>query len=329
MIITCASCLTKYHLDDTRISEKGAKVRCSRCKHIFYVVPPPETKEEIAENFESFARYHEELIEKDRKDIEAFPFEKEEKETKPGQAETEEEVEVTVEEEEEKHLFSDQPSQTRVESVPFPKYEGEMADVEEARPKKVAREEGRMRGRGSRRPSRLLALVVVIALLVIGLFYIWAEMESGGKLSSYIESPRQTVTQLWERILGTEREGLVVKDLTGYEEKVGEFPLFVIEGKLDNQSRKTKKHIKVRVTIFDQNRGKVAEKETICGRTISRGDLGSLPFDFFYGEMLLQPKTEMEMVARPGQTIPFMILFRDLPVQAKEFKVEIVEAPNL
>ena len=67
MIVTCASCLTKYQLDDSRISEKGAKVRCSRCKHVFYVVPPPETKEEVAENFESFAKFHEELIGKDQK----------------------------------------------------------------------------------------------------------------------------------------------------------------------------------------------------------------------------------------------------------------------
>jgi len=63
MVVTCSSCLTKFNLDDSRIQSKGVKVRCSRCKHIFYVVPPPETKEEIKENFESFAKYHEELME--------------------------------------------------------------------------------------------------------------------------------------------------------------------------------------------------------------------------------------------------------------------------
>ena len=62
MLVTYASCLTKYHLDDSKISEKGAKVRCSRCKHIFYLVKPPDTQEEVAEDFESFAKYHEELI---------------------------------------------------------------------------------------------------------------------------------------------------------------------------------------------------------------------------------------------------------------------------
>jgi len=68
MIITCASCLTKYRLDDSRIPEKGAKVRCSRCKHVFYVVPPPETKEEILEDLESFEKFHEGLMEPEKKE---------------------------------------------------------------------------------------------------------------------------------------------------------------------------------------------------------------------------------------------------------------------
>jgi hypothetical protein len=35
------------------------------------------------------------------------------------------------------------------------------------------------------------------------------------------------------------------------------------------------------------------------------------------------------MIAPSGKVVPFMIVFKDLPGQAKEFKVEIVEAPSL
>jgi len=35
------------------------------------------------------------------------------------------------------------------------------------------------------------------------------------------------------------------------------------------------------------------------------------------------------MVTPPGQTTPFMVILKDPPSQAQEFKVEIVEAPNL
>jgi len=40
MIITCPECLTRFHLDEDRVSDGGAKVRCSKCQHIFQVQRP-------------------------------------------------------------------------------------------------------------------------------------------------------------------------------------------------------------------------------------------------------------------------------------------------
>jgi predicted Zn finger-like uncharacterized protein len=37
MIVKCDQCDTKFKLDDTKVSERGTKVRCSKCKHIFIV----------------------------------------------------------------------------------------------------------------------------------------------------------------------------------------------------------------------------------------------------------------------------------------------------
>lgn len=37
MIIQCEKCQTKFRLDDSRITEKGVKVRCAKCKHVFMV----------------------------------------------------------------------------------------------------------------------------------------------------------------------------------------------------------------------------------------------------------------------------------------------------
>jgi predicted Zn finger-like uncharacterized protein len=45
MIITCPECLTKFHLDDERIPEEGAKARCSRCQHVFEVQKPASSDE--------------------------------------------------------------------------------------------------------------------------------------------------------------------------------------------------------------------------------------------------------------------------------------------
>ena len=37
MIIQCEKCLTRFRLDDSRVTEKGVKVRCTKCKHVFSV----------------------------------------------------------------------------------------------------------------------------------------------------------------------------------------------------------------------------------------------------------------------------------------------------
>jgi len=41
MIIICPQCLTKFNLDDGRVPDGGAKVRCSKCQHIFQVRQEP------------------------------------------------------------------------------------------------------------------------------------------------------------------------------------------------------------------------------------------------------------------------------------------------
>jgi predicted Zn finger-like uncharacterized protein len=39
VIIVCEKCGTRFQLDDGRVPVEGAKVRCSRCKHAFFVQP--------------------------------------------------------------------------------------------------------------------------------------------------------------------------------------------------------------------------------------------------------------------------------------------------
>ncbi len=335
MIITCASCLTKFNLDDSRISSQGVKVRCSRCKHVFYVVPPPETREEIIEGFQSFAKYHEELMGPGEKKLEGPP-----------------EAEVKKEEgapEEEAFLFSEKPPAEKAEKSVPPKKREEPAVAEKVEtlpplereekilpeePVRARREEEAPSRRRSalraekRGPSRFLALVVVLILVVFAVFYVWSELSSGGRLSPYLDYPVKKATELWNQIWGVEKEDLIVGDLGGYEEKIGDVTLSVIEGKVKNQSQFTKKYIKVRVMIFDRDKLKVAEKEAICGKVLDREELKKQPVEFFRGDMVVKPEAKQEMVPS-GKTTPFMVIFKDPPSQAKEFKVEIVEAPNL
>jgi predicted Zn finger-like uncharacterized protein len=338
MIITCASCLTKFNLDDSRIPAKGTKVRCSRCQHVFFIVPPQETREEVDENFESFAKYYrEELIgpeEKEGGDEKFESFVKPHKELPKPEEKEEEFPEFTAplkfekepraveeKEEEETFLFSEKASSGKgMKAVPSVEREPE---VKVSKPKKMVEKE-------RRGLSFSLVLVVVLILLVLGAFYyFWTRGGSAGQISTYLEYPIGKVTELWKQILGTEKKGLTIGDYKGYMEEIGGFSLYIIEGKVNNQSGFTKKFVKVKVAIFDQNKVKVAEKETLCGPIIDREELKTLPANFFVGEIVIRPKTQEEMIVPSGKTIPFMVIFKHLSSQAKEFTVDIVEAPNL
>jgi hypothetical protein len=300
-------------LDESKIPAKGAKVRCSRCQHVFFIVPSTESTEEQEpiEDFETFAKQHEELIEPGQREAEV-----------PSRPEFEKK-EITAQKEEEAFLFSEKAEERKVAEVSRAGFgEEEKAEVKPTRPKRMVQRERKA-------PSIIFALIVVLAVLIFGLFYLWTELRSKGKLSAYLEYPVKEATALWDQIWGMKQEDLVVRDLSRYDEKVGEFSLSVIEGKVRNQSSSAKRYIKIKVVIFDQNKDKVAEKETICGLNMGRGGLKNLPPDFFKGEMLIQPQTPREMIIPSGKDAPFMVIFKDLSSQAKEFKVEISEAPKL
>ena len=53
MILTCDRCETRFRLDENRLPAGGARVRCSRCKHAFFVnpggAPAPDVVHQLAE----------------------------------------------------------------------------------------------------------------------------------------------------------------------------------------------------------------------------------------------------------------------------------------
>lgn len=39
MVVQCEQCRTRFKLDDSKVGDKGVKVRCSKCRHVFIVRP--------------------------------------------------------------------------------------------------------------------------------------------------------------------------------------------------------------------------------------------------------------------------------------------------
>ncbi len=51
MIIQCEKCQTRFRLDDSRVKEKGVKVRCTKCKNVFRVQKDVSGEESLAPLF--------------------------------------------------------------------------------------------------------------------------------------------------------------------------------------------------------------------------------------------------------------------------------------
>jgi predicted Zn finger-like uncharacterized protein len=55
MIVTCPQCQTRFRIPDERVTAKGVKVRCTRCRHTFRVSRPAEPVEPAADPFAQFS----------------------------------------------------------------------------------------------------------------------------------------------------------------------------------------------------------------------------------------------------------------------------------
>jgi predicted Zn finger-like uncharacterized protein len=65
VIVTCERCATQFQLDDARVPKKGVRVRCSRCKNSFRVMPPGAAAAEQVEDLARRAREEGEDITQD------------------------------------------------------------------------------------------------------------------------------------------------------------------------------------------------------------------------------------------------------------------------
>ena len=179
MIITCASCLTKFNLEESRIPLRGAKVRCSRCHHVFYVVPPPKA-DPVPRDESGGLMADDDLVSENGQGEEVrIPDIASSPQTMAGLAE---ETDASL---------------PRSEPSPAPKpFRRERAEVQTFKTKRALQ---------SDKPNRslpVIALVIVLILLVIGFFCFWTGY--GGTLYSYVQYPARKIADVWNQFWGIE-----------------------------------------------------------------------------------------------------------------------------
>jgi pilus assembly protein FimV len=101
--------------------------------------------------------------------------------------------------------------------------------------------------------------------------------------------------------------------------------LFIITGKVRNGYTGTRGQIMLRGKLFSKGKVLVKTETTYAGVTITDQELGTLTIQEIKGQLNAVPKPEdIGTLVRPGQTLPFLVVFADLPEDLDEFVIETV-----
>ena len=345
MIIECERCHTKFNLDESLLKESGSKVRCSICKHVFTAFPPKEEPELEGFKTEKIEEAEILLQEETDKEEDIIPDVDKTIVTEAlegiGQGEEEEGIEA---------ISFEDISQIDSGFLREQEEEGLEVDIDEAmdRAEKVeekilAREEGE-RGEEikeikkpdkpqpiikKRRRSAVWITILLIVFILIGAavaLYVFKPDLLFEYFPSLTKSlPKEQVFDMGNKRLSINRDPA---DLKGYfidSEKAGK--LFVVKGSITNNYPDKRSFIRVRSNILDSKGKVVKSKIAYAGNTVSDKELLSLSMVEINNRLMNKfGKDKVNTNILPNSSIPFMIIFSNLPENISEFTVESISS---
>lgn len=329
MIIQCEKCRTKFRLDESLLRQEGSKVKCSVCKHVFIAYPPQSSIEEpspveLDEEFqETVALPTDELGEKglETEEPEAEEEIDFDKAFESALYEKEVEVEITSEDLEgyEPEDFEKEASEMdRAKEVPEPGPKLVEEPVVEAPP------EDQVEVLLPPKKSRVGLIILIIAFIIVAgaasIVYFAPQLIPDSL--SFLKMPEKKAL----KDLGVRR--LTFKGVTGSfinTSKSGQ--LFVVKGTVVNDYSKPRSFILVKASILDDKGKVVRSKRAYAGNSFSEEELKKLPFQEIEKAMKNpRGKDGSNVNIAPGSSVPFMIVFKDLPSDLSEFTVEAVSS---
>ena len=351
MVIQCESCRTAFNLDESLLKKEGAKVRCSRCRHVFTAYPSspvlsgetvespdvsesvtpvaPKKTDEILSEAEKGSEIEEEKsagaeLESDLDVIYQDVFSEADSSPPDEEAKRDDAVEDLFKEAsrgEEK--LADRPAPI------FPAMDMTEEDRTVVKEEKEAEDEPEHvpapKKKSSKRSMAVLIPLLFIVLGVAAAYYVWqADLIPPSVLSMLNgSSEKKGPADAGARLLQFGSVSGIFVDT----EKNG--PLFVIRGMVTNKYPQTRRHILIRGSILDNKGVVVVAKTAYAGNTFSEEELKTLPLD-----EITTAADNRDGMARQnldvaaGATIPFMIVFAKLPDDLSEFTVEAVSSSS-
>ncbi len=290
MIIQCEKCHAKFRLDDSKIPDQGRKVRCSKCQHVFWVrkaaAPPPPPPPPPPPLPPKEEDLDIKLDEEDAARMSEEPTEA----PQPTSREPEETFEPTV-------------------RIDLGAHE-ELAYEEEKEPAVPP---------PPRRKGKLVkALVGVVAVLVL-LGVVGVVLHQFDLLPFLSSSPPEAPTANLE---------VDHAKLDGKWEKNAQVPrIFVINGVLQNVSKKPRAFVKIQGLLLDRDSKTVKEVSAFCGNPIPEQDLRTkAPAEIQEAMKKREGQKGINRNIPPGGTVPFTVVFFDIPDGVESFAVKVLEA---
>jgi len=313
MLIQCEKCHTIFNLEETLLKKGGSKVRCSRCGNIFMAYPSVNGEKDVVEDAPVPS------IQSDTEIIDQLILIGDEEEPR-GVAEKNKAFEEDLE-----SVYGD------VLSEPVP-------DLEKMGPEIAPYNEGiepigKMVSQKKRSKGGLRIVLLAILLVILGgaaamtywnpeLIQPYLSFESFQPYLSFLKTPeKEKPADAGVRLLQLESVAGSFVD----SHKSGQF--FVIRGTVHSQYPKPRSHILIKGSILD-NKGKVIEsRDAYAGNTFTEEELKTLSV-----EEILKAMKNRDGMARQnfnvpsGSSIPFMIVYDNLPDTLSEFAVEAVSS---
>lgn len=345
MILTCPQCSTQFHINPKRIADTGTKVRCSRCKEVFLATkplpqPPPEPEQEDftftepehsepehsqPEQTETTTRFPPDPVDEEPEmptDIDDVDFDydrfqeldadKEFSDTKVDASanngdDTSEHLEKTKNSA--VALDNDAPDENLV-----PPWSAASDDADD----------GTETWQEAPKSSPFASLIRILLLLILAILIIAGVMvfmngpdHLNQILRQYFGQQAPSPPQLTGEMTLGEMDGKFIINEQGSE-------LFLIRGEVTNRFNQAQSAVQVKGILYDQHGKPLAQKTVFCGNPLTDEELRTLPFSELEQRMGNQfGKDLINMNIASGKTIPFAIVFRNLPENVSEFSVAV------
>jgi len=337
MIIECKQCGSKFKLDEGLIREEGSKVRCSVCKNVFKaypkgVTPMAEGKRKVVDQSlgetvtldtqPTLEEQKPEPLLEDTFEAELAKALQEEAETKRTEAISPDQI-PEEEEEELQFDFEEEPKrEPQLEASPSSTLQREISKIAEApaKPEKAVPKKGKKGG-----VPRFLMIVLIVVLLITGgaaaLLY-FAPEQVPESLTSYLGvAGKPEVKDPGVRRLSFKTVGGKFYQSS----KAGN--LFCIQGMVFNNYPGSRSFIRVKGSLLDEKGVAVKQKLAFAGNTFSENELKDMSLEQInQGLANRTGKGNANVNVKPQASVPFMIVFEELPENLSEFTVEAVSS---